>query len=88
MPTPTLTEQWRQRFGHLPAERLEAASIKSARRARLFAALAAVCLLAGVWLDWRWLPTALLPALWAVIQYVSSANFGDLAIEAKQRETT
>lgn len=77
----TLTEQWRRRFGHLTVERLERASAKAARDTRVAAMLAAVCVLAGVWLDWRWLPTAVIPATWAAIKCAASALLGQLAAE-------
>jgi hypothetical protein len=45
-----------------PLEKLITAQTKTARRGNRLGLVAVAMFVAGVWLDWRWFPTALVPA--------------------------
>jgi hypothetical protein len=55
-------------------------------RSRLAGAAGFACILAGIWVDWRWLPTAVLPlTIWAFYATLKAKFQQEITRRAKER---
>lgn len=71
----TESEEYLQRVvEQLPAEKLGKIAQRVAWKIRIFITLFVVSLLAGIWVDWRWFPTSIIPLVFMLYySYFSKA---------------